>query len=319
MNLDLEECCVSETTGLCLENPLTMLPDYFAPWHRLATEMPQRIADGSMRQETLQMPLLDWARLEGHRQQRLAHLQLGIITMGYVWQDGDEGAAKVLPACVAVPLCGLSKELGIMPVLTHSALILANYRLIDPTKTLELDNMSALYCLPGGKESEWFTLVSTAIEIDFGKGTKALLAILEGVKSGDEKSVSDGLVKLTYAVDAMTETSSRTHEKLSPATFFNTLRLYLRGWGGEDNPLPDGLIYEGVSDQPLQYLYLVTLGKRLFELGEVFLHRVPPSRSFWDNNFPGTQKEELARANSSDPEVVQLCGRTCSERLPSSQ
>ncbi|XP_076460847.1 myoglobin-like isoform X2 [Babylonia areolata] len=26
----------------------------------------------------------------------------------------------------------------------------------------------------------------------------------------------------------------------------------MKGWGGEDNPLPDGLIYEGVSDQPLQ-------------------------------------------------------------------
>ncbi|XP_076452058.1 myoglobin-like [Babylonia areolata] len=252
MDLDLEKFCVSETTGFALENPLTTLPDYFAPWHRLATEMPQRIADGSMRQETLQMALLDWTRLEGHRQQRLAHLQLIIITMGYVWQDGDEGAAKGLPACVAVPLCGLSKELGIMPVLTHSDLGLANYRLTDPTKPLELDNMSALYCLPGGKEAEWFVIVTAAVEIEFGKGIKALLMVLEGLKRGDEKAVTDGLVNLTHVVDIMKNTFSRMHEKLSAATFFNTMRPYLGGWGGEDNPLPDGLIYEGVSDQPLQ-------------------------------------------------------------------
>ena len=41
------------------------------------------------------MPLLDWTRLEGHRQKRLAHFQLSIMAAGYVWQWGDKGASKV--------------------------------------------------------------------------------------------------------------------------------------------------------------------------------------------------------------------------------
>jgi hypothetical protein len=41
------------------------------------------------------MPKLDWRRLTGHRQKRLAHLQLAIIAAGYVWQNGDKGASKV--------------------------------------------------------------------------------------------------------------------------------------------------------------------------------------------------------------------------------
>ena len=43
----------------------------------------------------LQLELLDPTRLKGHRELRLAHLQLCLITAGYVWQDGDSGIAKV--------------------------------------------------------------------------------------------------------------------------------------------------------------------------------------------------------------------------------
>lgn len=41
------------------------------------------------------MPLLDHQHLQGHRQKRLAHLQLTIIASGYVWQHGDKDASKV--------------------------------------------------------------------------------------------------------------------------------------------------------------------------------------------------------------------------------
>jgi hypothetical protein len=41
------------------------------------------------------MPLLDPAKLEGYRQKRLAHLQLTVISTGYIWQDGEKGMPDV--------------------------------------------------------------------------------------------------------------------------------------------------------------------------------------------------------------------------------
>lgn len=251
MALNLQDFGISETIGFALENPLAKLPDYFEPWNQLAADMPQLVANSTMRERIQQMPLLDWTRLTDHRQQRLAHLQLGIMAAGYVWQDGNEAAAKVLPSCVAVPLCAVSQQLGVVPILNYASLVLANYRPCDPAKPLELENLSTLYCLPGRKEADWFIVISVAIELAFVKSIKHVLVAVEGGKRGEEETVTSSLVHLTQFLSDMQMIFSRIHEKLSAATFFSKLMPFLQGWGGKDNPLPDGLIYEGVSDKPM--------------------------------------------------------------------
>lgn len=251
MPLNLADFHVSETHAFVVEEPLAKLPDYFETWNELAGKMPQAVAASTMRQEVEQMPLLDWMQLTGHRQKRLAHLQLTIIASGYVWQNGDKGASKKLPACVAVPLYQLSDDLGLPPVICHPGLALANYAVIDSSKPLMLGNMKALYYLPGGKESEWFCIVTTMVELTFAKVLKPILAILDEVKRGDEESLKVHLKSIAQVVKEMQSVLSQMHEKLTGGTFFNALRPFLGGWGGESNPLPDGLIYEGISDQPI--------------------------------------------------------------------
>lgn len=41
------------------------------------------------------MPLLETHLLRTHRELRLAHLALSIMTMGYVWQEGERETVKV--------------------------------------------------------------------------------------------------------------------------------------------------------------------------------------------------------------------------------
>lgn len=41
------------------------------------------------------MPLLNCQFLKGYREQRLAHLVLSFITMGYVWQEGETQPGEV--------------------------------------------------------------------------------------------------------------------------------------------------------------------------------------------------------------------------------
>lgn len=43
----------------------------------------------------IQMPVLSPHLLSDHRELRLAHLALGFISMGYVWQEGQHSPAQV--------------------------------------------------------------------------------------------------------------------------------------------------------------------------------------------------------------------------------
>uniref|UniRef100_A0A803WA14 Uncharacterized protein n=1 Tax=Ficedula albicollis TaxID=59894 RepID=A0A803WA14_FICAL len=79
-----------------------------------------------------QMPQLGTQHLQGHEELHLAHLVLSFITMGYVWQEGEEGTVQVLPRNLAVPYWEVSQALGLPPVLSHADFVLANWRRKDP-------------------------------------------------------------------------------------------------------------------------------------------------------------------------------------------
>lgn len=42
-----------------------------------------------------QMPLLSIQFLQSHRELRLAHLALSVMTMGYIWQEGENDTVEV--------------------------------------------------------------------------------------------------------------------------------------------------------------------------------------------------------------------------------
>lgn len=44
---------------------------------------------------SVQMPLLSSKFLQKHRELRLAHLALSMMTMGYVWQEGENDTVEV--------------------------------------------------------------------------------------------------------------------------------------------------------------------------------------------------------------------------------
>lgn len=58
-----------------------------------------RCAEPSFKAVTcsVQMPLLNSKFLQKHRELRLAHLALSMMTMGYVWQEGENNTVEVTP------------------------------------------------------------------------------------------------------------------------------------------------------------------------------------------------------------------------------
>uniref|UniRef100_A0A3B4F918 Indoleamine 2,3-dioxygenase 2-like n=1 Tax=Pundamilia nyererei TaxID=303518 RepID=A0A3B4F918_9CICH len=170
------------------------------------------------------MPVLSPDLLSDHRELRLAHLALGFISMGYVWQEGQH----ILPKALALPFWLVSRRLGLPPILTYADSVLANWKLKDPT-----GNMDLIFSFPGGDTCRGFFIVSLLVEMAASPGIMVSITSFE-----------------VFLNISLTTESVLFPDHVEPAAFHGKLRIFVSGW--RNNPmLPRGVMYEGVSDEPI--------------------------------------------------------------------
>ncbi|XP_009279550.1 PREDICTED: indoleamine 2,3-dioxygenase 2 [Aptenodytes forsteri] len=309
--LALTKFQLSEEYGFLLPDPLTELPAPYGPWMEIAHDLPQLIASHRLRSQVHQMPQLSARHLQGHKELHLAHLVLSFITMGYLWQEGEEGTVKVLPQNLAVPFWEVSQALGLPPILSHADFVLANWRRKNPNGPLEIENLDTIISLPGGESLRGFILITLLVEKAAVPGIKAIIQAIHAILQLDEETLHKALQELAEAIGDMSKALKRMHDYVDPAVFYAVIRIFLSGW--KDNPaMPDGLIYEGVSDEPMAYsggsaaqstvlhAFDELLGIRHNEESTAFLHRMRdymplPHRAF---------VEEIHRAPSLKQHVL---------------
>ncbi|XP_039857703.1 indoleamine 2,3-dioxygenase 2-like isoform X2 [Simochromis diagramma] len=196
------------------------------------------------------MPVLSPDLLSDHRELRLAHLALGFISMGYVWQEGQHAPAEILPKALALPFWLVSRRLGLPPILTYADSVLANWKLKDPTGDMRIGNMDLIFSFPGGDTCRGFFIVSLLVEMAASPGIMGALEVMRAIKVSDLTGIKNGLIKVTQSLKKMKEKFKFMHNHVEPAAFHGKLRIFVSGW--RDNPmLPRGVLYEGVSDEPI--------------------------------------------------------------------
>ncbi|XP_041803466.1 indoleamine 2,3-dioxygenase 2-like isoform X2 [Chelmon rostratus] len=235
LQADFDTFDISEELGFLLEDPLTNLPDYYRVWLDLAYNLTHLIESRKLQDLVHKMPVLSPHLLSNHRELRLAHLALGFISMGYVWQEGQRAPAQILPKALAWPYWLVSRRLGLPPILTYADSVLANWKLKDRTGDMNI----------GG-----FFIVSLLVEMAASSGITGALEVMHAMKISDLIGIRKGLVKVTQSLKKMKETFKLMHSHVDPTAFHGTLRIFVSGW--RDNPmLPRGLLYEGVSNEPI--------------------------------------------------------------------
>ncbi|XP_018418761.1 PREDICTED: indoleamine 2,3-dioxygenase 2 [Nanorana parkeri] len=249
---NLEDCYVSEEHGFILRDPLDKLPDYYKPWMDIAECLSVLIETKKLRDEVSKMPELGTQQLKGHRQQRLARTILSHIVMGYVWQNGESGGVKVLPRALAVPYHQLSHALGLPLIIVHADFVLANWKKKDPLGPLTIENLSTIVSLPGGDSLQGFVLVTLLVEAAAIPAVKAVIQAVKSLESDDKQRLLIALQDLERSINQMSEALHLMYDYVDSDVYYNTIRIYLSGW--KDNPnMPEGLIYEGVSEEPLHF------------------------------------------------------------------
>ncbi|XP_053726923.1 indoleamine 2,3-dioxygenase 1 isoform X1 [Synchiropus splendidus] len=248
----LDRYHVSTELGFILPGPLDELPAYFQPWMDIARRIPELVDAHQLRFHVDRMPLLNSQFLKGYRELRLAHLALGMMTMGYVWQEGENKTVEVLPRPLAVPYWDVSVRLGLPPILTHADAVLANWRKRDREGPFDISNLEMLFSLPGGESVHGFFMATFLVELSALPGLKSIPAVINGVRRGDSEEVAAALEEVSRALQSMTDTLKLLHVYVDPAVFYGIMRIFLSGW--KDNPcMPKGLVYEGVQEEPMEF------------------------------------------------------------------
>ena len=225
-------------------------PEKFSLWNDLAENSEKLIKEKKLRNSVDQMPMLDHQELKTETQKLYAYTRLCFIGNGYIWQEGENGKPEKIPQKLAIPWAGLASEVGLKPCHTYVSTVIGNMTLKDPSQPASIENMAAMFFTPGGKESEWFFVVSAATEIEGAPGLRAMLSAMEGVRHNDDKKVLAGLKELNTSIkNVHSRALARMHEGLTPKTFYDYIRNFLNGWS------KPGIIFEGVDeDYPISVI-----------------------------------------------------------------
>ncbi|MCA1956985.1 MAG: indoleamine 2,3-dioxygenase [Nitrospira sp.] len=190
----------------------------------------------------------------GDAEHRAAMRILSFAGHAYVWETPDHPADKI-PAQLSGPWHEIAKRVGRPPVLSYASYALDNWRRLDKSKPIQLDNIVLLQNFLGGIDEEWFVVVHIQIERQAGPGLDGLVRAINAASQANDEEVWSGLRALAAAQIAMRDTLLRMKERCDPYVYYTRVRPYIHGW--KNNPsLPFGLVYDEVEaygGQPRQF------------------------------------------------------------------
>ena len=253
--LSLADFGLSPDRGFLPSDPCESIPDS-PKLNQLGHEMPKLLSARQVRRFIDQQPSLLPSIPSSWREEeyRAAMRMLSFAGHAYVWETPGQAATK-LPPQLAGPWYEIAQKLGRPPVLSYASYALDNWRRLDPTKPIQLDNIVLLQNFLGGLDEEWFVVVHLQIEHQAGPGLAGLLRAINAASEGKDDEVLLGLQTLASAQTAMRDTLLRMKERCDPYVYYTRVRPYIHGWKNSPS-LPNGLIYDNVkayTQQPQQF------------------------------------------------------------------
>lgn len=245
--LNLADYDVTPDRGfLPTEDPLRQLPPEFAEWDQLSADLPYLVLTSRVRSTlaTFKTPDLDLLKSTGELER--AMLIISALSMAYIWVEPPE--IEMLPEQLAKPWVAIAKKLGRPPMITHSSVVLNNWRRLDLNDGIHADNLACTQHFMGGMDEQWFFTATTALE---AIGAPALQLLVEAkaaaeAEDHDVARVTELLQAISQVFKAVNVALMRIWEKCDPHIFYNRIRIFVTGWD------QTGLLYEGVSDTPLK-------------------------------------------------------------------
>lgn len=222
----------------------------FASWELLMNNLSSYLHAKIIRSKILsELPLIeiDDNDLLDEREYNRAILILSMLSHAFVW--GEEPFSDFIPSCLAVPWVKLCQRTDHLSVLTHSSIVLSNWRKLNNEKPIELGNIAILNGFLGGIDESNFHLILVEIEAKGGKSLEHMIKAQYYAQKECFQKLIEELKQIEVIQKDIFQSLLKVFTHVDPYIFYNRIRLFLSGW--KHNPsLPNGLIYQGVSSVP---------------------------------------------------------------------
>ena len=159
-------------------------------------------------------------------------------------------AHRVLPSQISEPFVLVSKKLDVYPFLDyHYAYSLGNYVKIDDSKGYEWENLAMAAKFSGMDDERGFIM----LHVDINQHSPQLIgSILDFINAKDNHGVNQSLDNCLSSMKNINERRQIMWEA-SRWKHYNDFRVFIMGIKGNNEIFGDGVIYEGVSEEPVQY------------------------------------------------------------------
>ena len=159
-------------------------------------------------------------------------------------------AHRLLPSQLSEPFVLVSEKLDVYPFIDyHYAYSLGNYVKIDNSKGYEWENLAMAAKFSGMDDERGFIM----LHVDINQHSPQLVgSILDFIKSKDNSGVNQSLNNCLSSMKSINE-RRQIMWQASRWKHYNDFRVFIMGIKGNDEIFGDGVIYEGISEEPAQY------------------------------------------------------------------
>ena len=159
-------------------------------------------------------------------------------------------AHRILPSQLSEPFVLVSEKLDVYPFIDyHYAYSLGNYVKIDSSKGYEWENLAMAGKFSGMDDERGFIM----LHVDINQHSPQLVgSILDFIKSKDNSGVNQSLNNCLSSMKSINE-RRQIMWQASRWKHYNDFRVFIMGIKGNDEIFGNGVIYEGISEEPVKY------------------------------------------------------------------
>ena len=215
------------------------LPEGFEDIELLAEELPKVLAN---EQITDRVAKLETEKdISGLTLSELERAMLLYSYIGHAYMWGKNKVENIIPIQISKTWYDISQKLDRPPILSYASYALNNWKIANPDKPFDVENVSIMQNFLGGVDEDWFIMIHVAIEYE----AKEILSSLKSFFL-DKNLDKSYLHKALDSIKKINAIMNRMPEKCDPFIYYNRVRPYIFGW--KNNPAtPNGVIYEGVD------------------------------------------------------------------------